>query len=80
MVNIENAYKDPEFTINNMSFEMTTLINSQIQTNSKIQELTDKINDLSNTKSVNNITGASSNSNTHQNFQDPTQSESIHTC
>lgn len=60
-VNIENAFKDPEVNVNNtMSFEISTLLDSHVQTNAKIQELSDKIQDLAISKTVNNVTGFSS--------------------
>lgn len=63
-VNIENAFKDPDVNVTNtMSFEISTLLDSHAQTNAKIQELSDKIQDLTISKIVNNVTSFTSGQN-----------------
>lgn len=63
-INIENAICDPECSVNNIiGNDITELLNSQIETNAKIQELSEKLNRLT----VNNcqekkISGKSNNS------------------
>lgn len=56
-IDIENAISMNEAHLNNVtkSSEIEILLRSQIESNKKIEELTQKINDLTKTKSVNNI-------------------------
>lgn len=55
-INIENALKDPEFNANPISIsDVNTLINSQIQTNEKIEQLNLQLSKLSCEKTVNHV-------------------------
>lgn len=55
-INIENALADPAYNANNLiSSDISELVSSQIQTNAKILELSEKIDNLSISRTVNNV-------------------------